>query len=551
MNSKTDKAGDGDVPRLVSAGNGLTIMYRGRALLSRFEPEKQACRLAAARLPAKDRTLYFCPSPLLGYGLSDFAGALPATSAIFCVEKDAALFNLCAAQAGNTVFGHDRIRNIQAESVEKMMRAFFKAWPARRFRRIEELVLTGGRALNAEFYDECAYALHEKIATEWSNAMTLTRLGRLYARNLFRNIPALGRQAALSHIDFGGRPVLVAGAGPSLDGALAALTQSGAQPAIIAVDTALAPLVARGLTPDLVVALESQHWNLADFTGWGGKPLPLAMDLSALAAHAEFSGGAPYFFWTPWTKLRLWKRMASFSLLPCEIPPLGSVGLCAVFLALKLGAGPVVLAGIDFSFTIDCYHARGTAGHKAALRRQNRFGGLYNSSVFRAGTERAVSKTGEAVRSDPSMSRYRRLFEAELRRYGEGRLFDIEGTGLPLGIPVLSMEKALSLLHGGSGNNNRRDGETQLYSGDRVMDITAFLESERNMLVELRTILTEGGDAARLDELVDMADYLWAHFPECAAAGSWRPPLSDLSFLKRLRAEIDPFLAIIERSLSL
>ena len=56
-------------------------------------------------------------------------------------------------------------------------------------------------------------------------------------------------------------------------------------------------------------------------------------------------------------------------------------------------------------------------------------------------------------------------------------------------------------------------------------------------------------DSDALVTLIDECDYLWAHFPDYA--GTDRRPgkaeLSDgtaISFLKRLRVEIDPFLKL-------
>jgi hypothetical protein len=56
--------------------------------------------------------------------------------------------------------------------------------------------------------------------------------------------------------------------------------------------------------------------------------------------------------------------------------------------------------------------------------------------------------------------------------------------------------------------------------------------------------------------LIDECDYLWAHFPDYAAAGR-HPGKAELetgspaaiSFLKRLRIEIDPFLKLLNLTL--
>jgi hypothetical protein len=76
------------------------------------------------------------------------------------------------------------------------------------------------------------------------------------------------------------------------------------------------------------------------------------------------------------------------------------------------------------------------------------------------------------------------------------------------------------------------------------------MQKEREALVLLRDILSGGAagpeavSGEELETMLDKADYLWAHFPECAGAGGRRPAAADISFLKRVRMEIDPFIRL-------
>jgi hypothetical protein len=136
------------------------------------------------------------------------------------------------------------------------------------------------------------------------------------------------------------------------------------------------------------------------------------------------------------------------------------------------------------------------------------------------------------------MRNYRALFEQEFSK--DHRIFDIEGPGLPLGVKTLKPEEAVRLLAQGT--------YTPCTDSDRTgagTNLKAFMEQEKSLLLSLRNLLTGTAQGEKsLDDLLDACDYLWAHFPECAGAGGRRPPSSDLSFLKRVRAEIDPFLKI-------
>ena len=438
-----------------------------------------------------------------------------------------------------------------------------KTWGSRRFRRVEQARLGGGWQLDPARYDALEDTLRREIALDWGNAMTLAKLGRRYARNALRNLALLPRSPPLAALDFGAAPVLVLGAGPSLDGFLDGLAgrfgdlSGGGRPfAIVCVDTALSSLYQRRIRPDLAVALESQHWNLRDFIGLGGWEIPVAMDLSALRATGEMLGGHPRLFFTPWTRLSLFDRLGSAGLLPEEFPPLGSVGLSAVAIACRRSSGPLVVAGMDFSFTLDRTHARSAPAHLEQLRGQTRLRSPIDpGGAFRRGSCAARSKTGEAVRSNQTMKNYRVLFQREFAGPSGGsgrRIRDVAGSGLSLGLETLDLEAACAVLAGESPGETAGTGglgaTPAAWGRDTAELLPGFIEGEIASLKLLRGILsgetTRGAEEA--GALLDRCDYLWAHFPDCAGADGRRPEETDLGFLKRVRAEIDPFVAILE-----
>jgi hypothetical protein len=477
------------------------------------------------------------------------------------VETDENLMALSLAVPGAPWEGNPSIRLVRTADAGALCAFVRKAWGSRRFRRVVALRFSGGWQLAPEVYEALAGALREDIAVDWANAMTVVKLGRRFIRNTVRNLPLIPHSRPLGGLCFGDAPALVLGAGPSLDRVLEGLAAafgdlSGTRTRpfrIICVDTALGALKERDIKPDLAVALESQHWNLRDFIGLGSWEVPVAMDLSALPATSEVLGTDPCLFVTHWAPLRVFDRLEEAGLLPEAFPPLGSVGLTAAALARRLCGGPVVLSGLDFAFTDGAFHAKGTPGHRERLRGQTRLSGLINAAAaYRRGVVPARAKNGAPVRTDPAMRGYRDLFEREFA--GERRFWDIDGPGLPLGIPALPLEEALALL--GSAPVPRQDAEGREREQPSMCEETrrdvlqGFMRREREALVELRGILTgaAGAPGDQLEKRLDDADYLWAHFPECAGAEGRRPPVEDLSFLKRVRAEIDPFIGFWDSS---
>ena len=534
---------------------GLTV--RGKTLLSRIDPKGRAEKITAGLVP-KEKTLYFCPSALYGFGLSLLLKKIHSNSAVLCVEADDDLYELSRMEM-KSLIEEAKGALVLARTNGNDAAGFVcglvqNKWGMRYFRRMEVLRLTGGWQLFPELYENISAALQKDIAISWGNAMTLIKLGRLYIKNAVKNLVQPADQTCGAAPDFADDPLLVLGAGPSLDIILDALAKRfGNQMEnardrpfrIVCADTCLPSLHDRGVTPDLAVILECQHWNLRDFRGAAGWGIPAAIDLSALPASARVLGGKNFLYMTPWTELRLFDRLQKAGLLPPPLTPLGSVGLSAVELALKLGKGPVITGGMDFSFSVDAYHARSTPGHKTRLETQNRFRTPVNAeAAFRDGVFVTVSKTGEPVRSDPSLRKYCELFNSEFGSVA--RLSDIYGPGLNLGTKILSVEQALELLAGknkphAAGNNSI------LERTDRLAKTAEFVMQEKNRLLRLRAILTgQMGEDGELEKILDECDYIWAHFPECAGAGGRRPDTGDLSFLKRVRTETDPFIKLWE-----
>jgi hypothetical protein len=542
-----------ETPRKLEARRGFSVFYKGKTLLSMIDPLVQSERVLAAAHNVS-RTLYLCPSPLYGYGLERFLQTISDDSILLCIEVDELLMQFTRREIFPSLFQHPQFRLISTRDVQALCSYIKNEWGARAFRRIEVLRITGGWQLYPEIYQNLEKALQREIAIDWGNAVTLMKLGRRYALNFIRNLELLASNPSAECIHFGDKPLLLLGAGPSLDDFLQAL-ENAALPntfadkknrdfGIICVDTALSALNARNIQPDLVLALETQHWNLRAFIGIDAAAIPLAMDLSALPATSEQLGSRTFLFTTPWADLSIFRRLKQKRLSPLSMLPLGSVGLTAVLLALKVSSGDIITAGLDFSFRFDNYHAKETPSWRDLRRKQNRLNGIIPTTAFRKGVFKTTAKNGSAVFSDVGLQNYRDLFEQEFST--ENRLFDICSSGLPLGIPSISIQEAMQML------TEKKSSSEVLFSSaineNQSERVKQFIHEEHRYLQELKSCLTGEKETSpgELNELLCKTDYLWAHFPDYAGKSTKFPAANDLSFLKRVRTEIDLFLKVFK-----
>jgi hypothetical protein len=534
-------------PVPVETGHGTSVFYQNRYLYSRFDPEKNPLT-AVAQATILPETLVFCTSPLLGYGLRELLGKLPESSFILAVERDENLMALSVAHITQEILENPSLKYVRTASPARILETIDRlaAGPFRRCLRID---LSGGTALNASFYAECLAAIDEYISRYWRNHVTLMKLGRNYARNFFRNARSI---PAAEPIREGSAtlPVLVAGAGPSLDGSLPFIRENRSRFFLLAVDAALGTFRDADIVPDAAIIVESQYWIERAFAGFRDSGIPVYADLTARPQAIAATGGPVRFFFTAYTDARYLERFQETGTAPLAVPPLGSVGLSALFIARHISPAdiPVFFTGLDFSWGTGFTHSKGAPAVRALRAAENR---LYPANgvttAFSPGVTVSRGKNGEPVYTDPALTGYAGLCRAMFGKTGanEQVFIDVGKTGLDTGCTTATEEMARERLAARNGTRAESSPATRPLTTETTID--EFIAEEHERLLRLRDILTgkekpadSGEEVARL---VNEADYLYLHFPD-----GYRGYRNDPDFLKRVRIELEYFLKVIERA---
>ena len=514
-------------PRLVDTGRGYTISCKGKTLYSPRDPIGAAVR-RVEKLELQPGTLIFIPSLGLGHGLAELLEKLPASCHILCIEADELLFKLGITQK-QPLPKSSRLTIVRTDRPEQAAAVVQQLGPWR-FRRVAALYLCGGYQLHRRTYRVLLEAVEEEIRLFWQNKLTLAAMTGLWLKNLFTNLrrlPAAGDIAELAT----NRPILVCGAGPSLEGSLEWIRRIREEVILLAVDTALPVLGEAALVPDWVLTLDAQLYTLEDFIPARDSRITLLCDLTSnplvLRLFPEL-----YFFSTRFHPLSLFDRLESSSLLPSALPPRGSVGVSAVEAALSLTTAAVLFTGLDFSYPGNQTHARSAPSHLAALRSCNRLQPC-GANIFKTLLARPRlwlrDKGGGRVLTDLVLQSYARQLRTV--NSASARSFDLSAEGLPVAaeridkfsrlidlctrLPEASAGKADPASGTGSGVR-RRPGTDSL---------RRFCEQEEGLLSEVvRSIAETGGVLAG-----DLApvDYLRLSLPGTYPEGSLNP--SDLS----------------------
>ena len=423
-----------------------------------------------------------------------------------------------------------------------------------KFRRLITVNLCAVYSLYKEKYDKIESVLDNEIKSFWQNKMTLIHMGRLWVKNIFFNLSFFrcSRKLETLKTDL---PVLVVGAGPSLEENTDWIRKVNRSIIIIAVDTALPYLNACDIKPDFIFILESQHINLQDFIPNTFGDIPVICDISSAPFVSKMFKNRAYLFSSDFYPLGLFKRMDKHKLHAQIIPPLGSVGVAAVYTAKMITTGPVILCGLDFSYTFNRTHAKNTAFHMLALCAVNRLESgeqIVYEAVKKRPLIRIEGKGGETVLSDLVLLFYSRRINEVVDN--SGRLFDIGQKGLKTGAENIdSPEKLENLVSSFDKHSYKNSISREMPQSDVAVyrqNVYDFMLSERQILNNgirrLKALMNETEQETGNIDFLKELDYLFFFFPDKETL-----PLPDKNFLARTLKSAYEFSAVIDRALSI
>jgi len=205
--------------------------------------------------------------------------------------------------------------------------------------------------------DELRQTFRSHLRDRAANLLTHFQNGRMYFENVIRNFRHQG-DADLGRLmgKFKGQPLLIVSAGPSLDRNIRELRGIEDYCLILAVDTALRPLLEAGVTPHAVIIADPTELNARHVAG----ALPKETFLIAeQGVHSSAMTAATRRFIYG---LGLFPDLlfAKFGISRSRLNVWGSVATAALDFACLSGSKTVVLAGQDFGYSWDREYARHT-----------------------------------------------------------------------------------------------------------------------------------------------------------------------------------------------
>jgi hypothetical protein len=560
---------DADIQK-IETKNGFTVLYKNRYLYSRFDAKKNSERLVQS-LEIKGESLFFIFSPLLGHGLDLLFEKISSDSFVLAIETDPLLYAFSLQHINKKLlekknflylFLEEKMTGIK-ELLEKIDH-LVQSEQGYAFRRLVPLELSS-TCIQKEFQNTCTQYIDLYINQFWRNRITLVKLGRLYAKNIFQNLALLSQAETIKSATIE-KPILVLGAGPSLEENIAIIQAFQKHFFIIAVDTALAYLHKQKIGIDLCLVMEPQLINQKAFLAVKNTKIPLLADLCSYPATQKILNGPLSFFFSEYASLQFLQNLEKNSGIQ-KYRALGSVGLVAVETALKLRKKntAIFFTGLDFSYQLGKTHTKETPSHHARLFEATRLKPAENIGLVE-------NKIGDGLYTNPALENYARLFDDLYAE--ENELYMLSEISIIRKIKKISLEDFKIWIENKTGQTDTSQTDTieknekiesRFFETDTETDtvektkrkdaIIDFLENEIKKLSVLSSLLESikpEQTRSQLDENLQKEirkkllglEYLYIHFPE-----AYKKPDISSSFISRLKGETSFFLKIIEKSL--
>lgn len=320
-------------------------------LHSAYDPEKEAETLI--KEIEKDLDLAF----IFGIGAGYLINALKKLNvAIAVIEPSIKFFNLLIDNFKLDKILEDNITFFiggdDIEDIEKFI-SLTNTKKVKFFITRSYSVLFNEEAL---FYQQKVLSIVDKKII---NINTISRFDKLWAYNIASNVVEISTRYGVNKFfnKYKNIPAVIVSAGPSLEKNITRLKEMKNKALIIAVDTAMKPLYSRNISPHFVITIDPQKKNSKYFRNVNFKDSVLIAESSIDKEAIDSFNGEIYFINSIFPLAKYFMEILGNR---GDITTGGSVSTAAYDFAIKVGANPIIMVGLDLSFPNYQTHIKGS-----------------------------------------------------------------------------------------------------------------------------------------------------------------------------------------------
>ncbi|MBM4107399.1 MAG: DUF115 domain-containing protein [Phycisphaerae bacterium] len=389
-------------------------------------------------------------------------------------------------------------------------------------------------------------------------------------RNVLMNVDHYAASAGVADLKgvAAGAPAVVVSAGPSLERNIRALARPGVRErvVIVAVQTVLKKLLAHGIRPHFVTALDYHEISRRFYEGLTEADVEGVTLVAEAKANPAILGSFPGVIRCP--RDPILHGLIGDGVDRGELVSGATVAHLAYGLARHLGCDPVILVGQDLGFTDGQYYSAGAAIHDVWAGELSEFNSLemmewQRIARFGPALQRATDVFGRPIFTDEQMLTYRlqfeRLFEADERK-GLRTIDATEGGVSKRHTEPMTLEHALDLAVAPlslpeCGRPGRADGATRERLVERLRgvrrDAGRMAALSRQTADLLRVMEEHHADQERVNRLIGRVDSIRDEVEGLEPAYGLVHFLNQTGTLKRFKADraidVAPDLGALEK----
>ncbi len=401
--------------------SAVSAVINGRALASKRRPLEEARRLVDS-IDVKSAAVF----AVMGFGVGHHAGAIARkvhrSGIVICFEPDVGLLRAVFERIDHSEWmGLSNFAIVtdaeDAASVSSLVHGM-EALVAMGVRIIDHPASVERLGASAQTFGE---SLARVVSAVRTNVLTTMVQTETTVRNLVMNADRYLGAPGIEDLRgaLAGRPGVVVSAGPSLARNIHELAKPGVRETvcIVAVQTTLKPLLAAGIKPHFVVALDHHEISRRFYDGLTAEDVEgvtLVVEPKANPAILDAWPGAVRMPRDPFLDNLLGEDLMDAN--RGAIRSGATVAHLAHYFARHLGCDPVALIGQDLGFTDGQYYAAGAAIHEVWACELNEFVTLelleWQRIVRSRGMlRRAEDVLGRPIYTDEQMATYLAQFE--------------------------------------------------------------------------------------------------------------------------------------------
>lgn len=313
--------------------------------------------------------------------------------------------------------------------------------------KLEFVELPAETRLLKPFFEKAREIVEAEIKAHLYDFKTRLAESYMVPRNIMKNLPLILKTRPITRLEnaFKGVPGFIVSAGPSLDKNVLFLEKLRDRGIMVAVDTALKPLLKRSIQPHFTAIGDPSHKNYLHLQGCEEQLQHFVVAETGIA-HQVFKD-FPNKLFTLSIGKSLVRLLEKHSESLGEVDAWGSVISIAVAFAVYIGLDPIVFVGQDFAFSGTRNHCRGTSWEEHKMEYSRSLDELQRFEAQSiAGNKKVMEMEdiyGHKTHTSERLALYKNFLVRMTRRYPQTRFINATQGGIFSEIPHMTLYEVI------------------------------------------------------------------------------------------------------------